>query len=384
MEWSIATTATMIGGLAAAPLLTSLGIRAAVQTRRRLHQRAKLERPVLSIPSISPVVRTADQSVADRAVYELVQVEHDLSKTLQDKTVATLIGASCALLAAFVTAVASVTAFPTSEPLHLFAAAFDVSALATTAVTYRRSGEWRATWIRQRIVTEFFRQWSTVDYPLIAADTGLSQRTDTLSRNVRSALDDDKDDGLDAVLRLGKERLAEIHAAILRSTAVSTEDLRYYLSRRPIRQAYWFATSIKRLDGQDSRRQHLLATLFVVALGGALVKTACILLSIHEGVTWATLAVLISIGIAGASTSMYIGQNQRSLHHRYTAQLRAIEDWFDRHTQLLSRADMSVPLRGKDLRALADAVVQFEEPMIVELADWIGITVDDAMELTPG
>ncbi|CAN5370235.1 hypothetical protein BH10PSE4_BH10PSE4_16510 [soil metagenome] len=385
MDVDATTLGAIAAGLAVAPLLTGLSMGLTLRRRRGVYTRAKRDpvAPDFDLPSIPPGARTAEEQTLAGALYQLLQAEHNAAKALQDQTVAYLVAASVTLLAAFVASILGVTALKHVETFHLFAAGLDMAALAAVLWAFLRSGQYRARWIRQRVLTELLRQWAALDFVLIPDAKSFTVRYDAFRKRAADALQAEYDP-LEAAVVFGTERVREIRAAIQGQTALPVDAVRYYLNRRPFRQAHWFATSAARLEGAHDRRQGLMLTLYVIAALAAVVKLVGLLVSSHATADWATLFLLVSVGLAGASTSTYFSQNQRSLRHRYEAHLRALEDWFDAHAEVWSDIRQTSPLGGPAAIRFAHAVASFESMMVIELIDWIAVTTDDVMEIAPG
>jgi hypothetical protein len=110
------------------------------------------------------------------------------------------------------------------------------------------------------------------------------------------------------------------------------------------------------------------------------VKLLALLLDYEIVAEAALFVLLVCIGLAGASSSAYLGQNQRSLKHRYAQQLRAIEEW----VRTSSDTGLAAQLAGGGATS-RDALIRdiraFEFLMVIELVGWLSISTDDAMEL---
>jgi hypothetical protein len=126
--------------------------------------------------------------------------------------------------------------------------------------------------------------------------------------------------------------------------------------------------------------------LFLVSLLLALIKVVLthypIEPIISDGIS---LLLLLVTGVAAATTSLYMGQNSRSLSHRYAAQETRIDGWIK---SLL--ADHAVNFQSKtsalsepSKQEMRNAVLEFEDLMNEELVDWIEISHRDVAELTP-
>jgi hypothetical protein len=334
-------------------------------------------------------MRTADEAVQDAAIHNMVQSEHDQAKLKQDLCIAYLIASSSALFLAFAVSAAAVTVFSAKEAFHgfqQFVGALDLAALAICAWSFRRSGELRRSWIRQRAVTEFLRGWSLSDFVLLPCALTITPRYARAEAEIRGALASDHGDILEAVTNLSERRLVELRAAFSALDHVSVNALRFYLARRPESQKRWFASSTHRIEAHRRSRSFLMLALFLLAILTAILKLALVVAeidSLKPLEAWTEFALLIFIGLAGASSSAYLGQNQRSLGHRYDSQLRAIDLWFKRHDSVLRLALSTEDIAKGETRQIADAVVDFESVMFAELIDWIAVTRDDAMELAP-
>jgi hypothetical protein len=388
MELDEALVWIVLEGFGTAILIWWVTATLTIRLRGFSFRRAKEAPPpsTLKLPSIPQPQRTREEAFQDAALYDLVQTEHQKAKNLQDSTVAHLVSASLCLLAAFLGSVAAVTVLIEQEKFQIYAAALDVAALALVSWGFLRSGRLRTQWIRQRSRTEFLRQWSLVDFVLLPSNKGMTARYDSFQERVQDALRSKDDDVLDTVAAFGQTRIQEIDSGLEKMQSASVEALKFYLARRPLRQARWFASSDQRISRQHDHRRLIMLCLFIFALLAALAKFV-VLVAIPNGAqtwaNWAMFALLLFIGLTAASTSAYLGQNQRSLRHRYRAQLRVIDRWFETHKVAIQLARGQRSITGQELALLADAVVSFEEVMLRELVDWTAITTDDAMELAP-
>lgn len=181
-------------------------------------------------------------------------------------------------------------------------------------------------------------------------------------------------------------------------------------------QAGWFRYSLARISGYGTWRAVTLQRIFFVTLLVAAFKAWLLLggpYSLAWLKPWATLAILVMIGLSVAISALYLNQNNRSLSHRYSAQIRSIDDWLVRHSALLSSISTSydqtvaktlpegsdqrvsdnpgaVELEtGRALRiddeAKADLIAQmliFEDLMAEELLDFLSISEHDALEIS--
>jgi hypothetical protein len=290
------------------------------------------------------------------------------------------------LLVAFVCSVASTTVLQNVDGFHLFSASLDVAAIVLVVWNFLASGRFRAKWIRQRSLTEFLRQWSVVDFAFFPGDGDLTSQFEVFKKRVERALDVRADEIEEATVALGAARLEEIRSGILKLQSIQPLVLRRYLDQRPVRQAHWFSASMARIGRQDSIRRRILIAFFGLALLAAATKLLLLIAGGHDSQTWAnipTLVLLISIGVSAASTSAYLGQNVRSLRHRYRAQLRAIELWFLDYRYIIVGAASDNPLPADAVAKVSHAIAEFEILMLNELVDWITVTEHDSMELAP-
>lgn len=396
----------VISGVATACAVYLLASLLAVRLRGFWFARARIAQP--PDPSYMPDIRAPEamlRSPVHESLRSLMLVEHERANRLQNTCIASLVGASATLFVAFMVAAAGVTV---AEPatalaehettgtaagvLHLYSAALDLAALGIVGWAFLRSGRFRADWIRHRAVAEFLRQWSLCDVVFLASPQSVTPRYEAYLGRVEAALAPGHEaDVLDAVVAFGDLRLQELRNGIASVKEIPAEALRFYLARRPVRQVRWFSGSAARISGQHGHREIVMLALFGGAILAALVKTAVLLFGhtggvaapAHAIVSWATFGLLVFIGLAAASTSAYMGQNLRSLRHRYRAQLRSIEDWFSAHAAAVALSQSDRTIVGSDIAMVAEAVTRFEDLMIAELVDWISITTDDAMELAP-
>ena len=97
-----------------------------------------------------------------------------------------------------------------------------------------------------------------------------------------------------------------------------------------------------------------------------------------------TLVAFFLIGLSSTLTGLYLNQNARSLLHRYRTQERRIEQWLANYDQLLSKlGNAKGEVDHTILAPVVREILAFEDLMVDELIDWIAITEDDVMELSP-
>jgi hypothetical protein len=379
----------ILAGVATAVLAGFVAMAVATALRRIRYTKAKVA-PVrvsfLDRYPAPPISRTDEEKARDATLYELTQKEHTRAKKLQDASIANLAGASVMLCVAFIGAAVSSSVLAHNEWFHLYSSALDVAALLMVPVLFRRYGKAHKEWTQRRSVTEFLRQWALTD-SILLAPTDLTKDYSEFASRVSAKLKGNADELMEAVSQLGKARLDQMDQALRGLSVLPVERWCFYLVRRPYRQAHWFATSLKRIDHQHHRRHTMMFVLFLSATLAALIKLGFLFAGVHEEVEavthWATLAMLVSIGFAAASTSVLAGQNLRSVKHRYAAQLRAIEAWFATHARAIGLAQQAGPIASADLGSIAAAVVDFERMAIVEHIDWLAVTSEDVMELAP-
>lgn len=376
----------VLAGLATALMVCGFGALATVRIRAfRFRQAKALPADSSGLPAIPFPQRDAARSNAADALRELVQTEHMQARLLQDRCVAWLVSASVTLFAAFAASAAAATLMASAERFHVYSAALDVAALLLVGGAFFQSGRFRAQWIRQRAKTEFLRQWAQVEFALLADVQRMTQEYDTFVARVDAALAPERGDLLEAVIAFADCRVEEIRLRFNTVQQVQPDALASYLQRRPIRQVKWFSTSVDRISMQHGRRGTYMLILILLAALAALVKFVALVV-VTDGTVAANVAMfalLLFIGLAAASTSAYLGQNLRSVRHRYRAQLRAIDDWFAAHKDIVALAQARREVSARDVPALAEAVVGFERLMNAELIDWIAISTHDAMELAP-
>jgi hypothetical protein len=352
---------------------------------RRTRTFEKLKESEQKLPSWFREIEATERSLKvrqrDVAMRDVLALIHREAKALQDRTFSQLVATSATLLGAFVVTALSLTLWRDSLQLHIASAAFDVVALIYAFIAYRRSGRFRTAWLRRRAVAELLRQWLSVEYLLAPAKPALTEHVDTLVAAWDASIERTPTSLIESVAALAHARVDEL-TATLENSHLSEASLRSYFAARPQRQVRWFTKSFERLEHGHRFRKTFMAGTFVTAAVAALVKLSALLIH-NEGLAHiAVLILLVCIGLAGASSSSYLGQNQRSLKHRYAQQLRAIEEWVRNSTRdgIVAHltGNVTVP-KG----AIVNDIRAFEQLMVVELLDWLAISTDDAMELAP-
>ncbi|MBB6255213.1 hypothetical protein [Nitrospirillum iridis] len=371
----------ILAGTAGAFTLGALSAAITIRRRVGLFARIKHERsstPPAWLMTFSPAERSAHKQ-RDKAMRQLLASVHAEAKAFQDRTLAQLVAASAVLFGALVVTALGVTLWRDSNFIHFASSSFDLAALIVSFSAFRRSGRYRTAWLRRRAVAEFLRQWLTVDYLLTSPGPALTHRVECLLAEWESAITQDPQTLLASTGVLARKRIADLGLAVAEADP-SDDDLRSYWSVRPHRQARWFEDSLERLERSHHNRGRFMACTFVVAAIAGCVKLVA--LTAHNDVVAnaALFIFLICVGLAGASSSAYLGQNQRSLKHRYSQQLRAIEHWQDSSKQdgLAARLSGNASVR---ISEIVRDICAFERLMMVELLDWMAITTDDAMEL---
>lgn len=329
-------------------------------------------------PRFAANTTTNTQNVQPSELVGILQSAHERAKSSQDCCYGHLIATSAVLLMAFVITVLGVTVARHSGWLHFFSAAFDVCALVIAYFSFRSSRIHRSLWLRQRTTCEFVRQ--ALALRPIFIGTNEFPGGATLVSSIESALSGRADTFDEEVSTLCGARLREIRSAL------EPLDFRYdalyaYYIARPQRQALWFESSLARIGRGHNWRTRLTKISFAVAAIFACVKLIALLIHFEFLVDVATALLLIAIGLSGASSSVYLGQNQRSLKHRYSQQLKAFKEWVDRSGMNGVVASLSgAPISSADV---VNDIVAFEQLMMTELLDWIAISTDDSMELAP-
>ena len=372
----------MLVGATSALVVGAATASVAVRVRAFIFTRQKQDPPPLPdwLPVFPAGLHTAGKEKRDNAIREELKLVHARAKAFQDRSFGQLIATSIVLLTAFIVTAFGVTVARSSAWLHFYSAALDIIALTFAFFAYRRSGANRAEWLRQRAVTELLRQWLTVEYLLAPRESAIAARFAGLISRFESAISGCSDKLIEEVSEIAKGRIKEM-ATTLGPLEFSRDALGVYYVTRPLRQVDWFQTSLARIKKTHHRRARLIKASFFGAVLAACAKLAALLFHLEALADVAMIVLLILIGLSGASSSSYLGQNQRSLKHRYTQQLQAIKTWVEasRVGGVVARLnDASTPST-----LLVGDIIAFEQLMIVELLDWLAISIDDAMELAP-
>lgn len=334
--------------------------------------------------------RTSSQVQMDDAVKALLAHQHRDAVSLQDASFSHIVSSGALLFSAFTVYSIHAVFLAGNHSFRLFSDGVDLAAFTLCAWHFYRSQRSRRAWIRRRCEVEMLRQWCTVDYPLglTLGQGDITSKFENFRQKVALSLAGNAD-LLTIVQNLTKERATFLENGIKSLSQLSRNDFLYYLHRRPIRQARWFQTASSRIKAQNRSREYLLLVLFVSA---AFISLAKLLYSVDSN-RFSFLApydqslvliFLISIGVSSTLTSVYLGQNLRSIAHRYGSQLRLIGNWFQEFGPLVD----SVVAMGSDptrehLLEVSAAVGAFEYLTFAELDDWIRITELDGMELAP-
>lgn len=244
-----------------------------------------------------------------------------------------------------------------------------------------------AKWLRARTRSELIRQFSVLlsilDASVPPTPEPPSKFRDVLAR-VDGGLSDPKIGLLRAVRDLWTERRQDSVRA-LEAGSLSVDAIVVYLRRRVVRQLHWFQQARSLLELREKSRERVLLAVFVSTVAALFLKVVAEFLQIDTAAKPLTVLLLTGTAVAGATTAYYVGQNQRSLLHRYDEQIEAIAAWLDTFVAKFSTTLQLSPLSVlplSELQKSASAILEFEDLMIAELEDWIGISEHDTVELS--
>lgn len=270
-------------------------------------------------------------------------------------------------------------ALPKSQHWYAtFFAAIEALAFVYVLQQFRKGRHVNAAWVDARIRSEIVRQAGMV----MAANAAAEGRTELDSNEqtkwekiARSGTSKEMPKTIELSDHLEKLWINN-HDLLAGYVANLTSDaFQAYLSERARRQIRWFRTSIKRLSDNHHLREHLLRLVFIGCTIIAFVKLSLsipIVTAPPQAKSVVLVVLLIGAVWASAYTGFYLGNNQRSLYHRYNVQVRQIRDW-------LRECEKTQSL---DPAAMQRNVMWFETLMNDELIDWVRITDHDSMELT--
>lgn len=371
----------------------------------------------------------------------------DLQKQAQraqdeyQKSVARGVGA---IVTAFIVLAASVVWGSNNSDLVLFSAVLDLACFSFSVVAFWSAAHWNRIWLMRRAKNELLRQWCVIDN-LLSPDAQTESEVDSEYATFRARVEDalgkeerailrtiwsivtapfasksrkqhGRADLSSKVLDFWRMRRGELFA-LTAARNVSVGRLAMHFKKRPKAQGQWFPRAHARLSEHGSWRGWLLFWIFMVTTVLAAVKTALLFdLFPHD---WAsikpilTFSMLVMIGISAAISALYLNQNNRSLTHRYSAQIRQIDAWLELYRPVLGAAErllqeanreavkrLSEP-EGSDQNpsaregaalalvptemwsATLPLILQFEDLMIEELLDFISISEHDVLEISP-
>ena len=244
-------------------------------------------------------------------------------------------------------------------------------------------------WIAGRTGTELLRQYQILSVVFPSAISAASANDINTQFDIEAGLVAtcvQKGSIADIAARIESfwsRRKASIENYVLTEGDLTADALLVYLRRRALRQLGWFTDSKARLEHIAERRNILLASLYCMTAGLAVIKHALFLYSGHSPAYLPPLLLVVT-GMSAAITASYINQNSRSLIHRYNSQQRAITGWlltFNEYWNFAQLPSLTIDIAAKnDIRA---QILRFEDLMIEELIDWLHITGRDAIELAP-
>ena len=324
------------------------------------------------------------------AASDLVRDSHANAIKRQNMYHLVMATAVSALLVAFIGVAAELTFSGGFRPQTQFVALLDVTCLLVTLICFFVGIAASRNWMAARVHAELLRQWYVVDEILLggASSGDLTRRFEKFEGRIKYLSGHVSTSISGEVLKFWAAR----HNEIL--TIVSERDLLSrrvgaYLQRRPVRQANWFFAARKRFEHQSHVRANLLAWLFGATLVLAVTRLGLVFHLLPN--SWSvsepflTFFALCFIGLSSAMTALYVGQNIRSLVHRYEAQERWIMKWLETCSSQFDggAGKMGELISGDEKMRLADSVLDFERLMIDELIDWIHISTHDVLELAP-
>jgi hypothetical protein len=312
-----------------------------------------------------------------------VRADHQRASALQNQYQFCLAFAVSALMVGFIGLAGSATLWRESTEFALFSALLDVCCFVLVAIAFVVGGKINRRWIQARIVAELGRQrdalrqlWgdaANIDGAPADAAAAPAQRASSRERLGRAVA---ASTNLTSLIR-GEWKKAREHLART-AQPVSLPEAAGYLHGRPIRQANWFYASAHRLEHQAELRESMLKFCFVVVVLLAAAKVATVFpydgAPLYPFKYVVSFAIFAFLGVATWLTALFVGQNTRSVLHRYVDQSGRIHAWFDAH--IAARTVATQPLS-------VQAVLEFEDLMIDELVSWVEITRRDRIELSP-
>ncbi|MGA8612835.1 MAG: hypothetical protein WB760_14285 [Xanthobacteraceae bacterium] len=360
--------------------------RYAAQRRRRQEIFARLQ-DRFKLPPYQPYAR------AD-GLLDLVASAHLTSIAAQRRYQRQIVRSSASLALAFVALAASVTLAHNFPTVKKVLTSIDLIALIFVLyhfVTARRS---LSLWIDSRVRTELLRQYVFLSVlfpsaPEFSAALDLTSSFEKEQERIdREIINPLRGNLAEAIRIFWKLRYKTIHRISTETHDLNPNLLRLYFNDRCLKQVAWFSASRERVNRIDENRVLLLKVLY----GTSIVLASAKLISLYAPlqldlplVEMLALALLITTGGAAALTAFYVGQNARSLIHRYHAQELDAMQWVN-DFDASYRNDLMVVMNGDTFRAnneMRTAILHFEGLMIKELTDWVDISEHDSIELGP-
>jgi len=322
------------------------------------------------------------------------------------------------------------------EDIVVFSSLVDVICFLLSFFAFLRASYWNRKWMLRRSKNEMLRQWCVLDNIFLRDGTEadvireyaeMEQKIDSeigyepqsgwdTLRRVIGAGSHERDNSLSSsVLAAWKHRRSEFIDNFTRSS-ITFAQYAVYFRKRPMSQADWFRRSYSRISRYGHWRETTLQRIFFVTLVVALIKSWLLLAGPKELAwlkPWTTLGILVLIGLSVAISALYFNQNNRSLAHRYSTQVRLIDGWLDNHLSFIKNVAASFDLAvispaamGEDLkvsaspseselaigrsleidaqakRDLLEQILRFEDLMIEELLDFLSISEQDSLEIS--
>jgi hypothetical protein len=383
--------ATLLLSLGLTWFLTHISYLVAAFFRRKQYakQRAQRQKQFSEYRSVVSLPEGSNPAEA-QGLLDLLLVDHTSSVLAQEKYYSCIFGSVSGLWLAFAVLATGVTVVNRESYLAFVLEVLEIVALASALLFFLLGRKATRLWIIGRVNVEMLRRFVFLRLLYFSGRSGAevggltsayySEQDRVNSVTATSSL---SDLGFRAKKYWSTQRIAIQHGPC---DCITVDAILYYINRRPLRQLIWFRASKNRLQALEKRRTSMLTFLFLVSLLLALIKVVLthypIEPIISDGIS---LLLLLVTGVAAATTSLYMGQNSRSLSHRYAAQETRIDGWIK---SLL--ADHAVNFQSKtsalsepSKQEMRNAVLEFEDLMNEELVDWIEISHRDVAELTP-
>ena len=333
---------------------------------------------------ISLLTRAQELTFQTSSLTPETQIDHQVANNLQSRYHFVLAYAVSALMIGFIGLTFAVTLGRESHSFVMFSAFLDVFCFLLVAASFFICVRINRQWVASRIIAEFGRQRDTLrqlwarSVKTIAPPPRSVSESERFQKAIREAVEFIP--VIRAEWKSDRERLADS----IEPSSLCSDSIARYLRQRVIRQANWYYASRHRIYRQGVIKELMLKLFFGVVLLLSVLKSLIIttddLAVIHKWKYFLYFFIFLFLSLSTWLTALFVGQNSKSLMHRYDEQSQRIHAWLNTH---VSDLDAPIVLLEAMPTLSVEAVLEFEDLIIDELISWVAITERDMIELSP-